>query len=407
MKKKIAILHSSNTLNYGTMMMTVNFINRFNILSDESFDFYIDNDEPDGLDRTRISTGINNIYRLSDCGIYDINKTDVRRKNIVLKSFKYFLDAFIFGFKLKKANINHVVVLGGDDLSEGYGIKGILYQFLKLKSITFNRTEIVLLGQTIGPFYSWRKKLAKYILSKRVTIYPRDKITETHLIKDLLINPEKASKDLAFMQLPLMERFAELPVPFDKYITVVISGLYTYTKNKNLYIEKWVKILNKLIEEKKYNIVLLAHVLNDECSDKEIIDVVYEKLSFDSKSKVFCITETIYPQQARKILGKGLFTITGRMHAAISTFQMNKIALSLSYSVKYKGVIGGIGRDDLILEASGDRYWQENVVEDVIDKVEYIEKNYDKLISEITVSVKDAEVESENLVKTIYNKIGR
>jgi colanic acid/amylovoran biosynthesis protein len=99
------------------------------------------------------------------------------------------------------------------------------------------------------------------------------------------------------------------------------------------------------------------------------------------------------PSQARCILGNGYFTITGRMHAAVSTFQMNKPAICLSYSAKYKGVIGeGLKRNDLIIEATDDSLYRNGVLaKTVADKVNYIDNNYPSLIREIKSEVKKAQ----------------
>jgi len=77
------------------------------------------------------------------------------------------------------------------------------------------------------------------------------------------------------------------------------------------------------------------------------------------------------------------------MHAAISTFQLYKPAISLSYSIKYKGVIGdSLGMNDLIIEARSDVLWSSGkIAELVIEKVEYVLKNYDKIISRIEPAV--------------------
>ena len=84
------------------------------------------------------------------------------------------------------------------------------------------------------------------------------------------------------------------------------------------------------------------------------------------------------PLKARFILGNGIFTITGRMHGAISTLQMRKPAISISYSVKYKGVIGeGLGLHDLIVEGSKQELWEnKKVATDVCNRIEYVINNY-------------------------------
>jgi colanic acid/amylovoran biosynthesis protein len=95
------------------------------------------------------------------------------------------------------------------------------------------------------------------------------------------------------------------------------------------------------------------------------------------------------------------------MHAAISTFQMLKPAISLSYSVKYRGVIGeGLGMNDLVIEAKGDDLWESGkIVDMVIDKVNYVLNNYDKLIERIKPAVEQSKKMALDQIKDIAEKL--
>jgi len=121
----------------------------------------------------------------------------------------------------------------------------------------------------------------------------------------------------------------------------------------------------------------------------------------------------LLPVEARHILGNGLFTITGRMHAAVSTFQMGKPAISLSYSVKYKGVIGeGLGMNDLVIEAKGDDLWKSGKIADlVLEKVDYVFSNYDSLVSRIKPAVEEnkklAMAQIEDIARRLKEKTNK
>ncbi len=106
------------------------------------------------------------------------------------------------------------------------------------------------------------------------------------------------------------------------------------------------------------------------------------------------------PHEARIILGNGLFTITGRMHGAVSTFQMGKPAISLSYSVKYRGVIGEeLKLPNLIIESSDARLWENgDIVTKVVDRVDYVVGNYASLIKSIN---QNAELSKNNALCSI------
>lgn len=95
------------------------------------------------------------------------------------------------------------------------------------------------------------------------------------------------------------------------------------------------------------------------------------------------------------------------MHAAVSTFYMRKPAISLSYSVKYAGVIGsGLDMDELVIESADDRLWKEKRISKFVnEKVDYILNNYDALIQKIDVNVsrtsKIVEKELDDLIKEL------
>lgn len=135
-------------------------------------------------------------------------------------------------------------------------------------------------------------------------------------------------------------------------------------------------------------IVLLPHVLRSpQVDDRNTITEL--AASFGNNRRLVFIYDEMLPSEARMILGHGFFTVTGRMHAAISTMQMGKPAISLSYSVKYDGIIGeGMGLRDLIVEAQEDKWSSGEIVEMVSERIEFVMKNYYELIKKIDASVK-------------------
>ena len=404
--KKIAVLHASNTLNYGTMMMVTNFIYYLNKQNNSKISFYIDNDEIDGLKRIQEGAKYEKVHRLSDFGI--INKPTKKSDSLLLKTFKYFKFALNYGKKFKSNKISNVIVLGGDDFSEYYPLVGVVIEFLKIRSIKRQGVEVFLIGQTIGPFTGWRKKMAMFFL-KNIPIYTRDFENYKYLKDHLKVNFLSHSKDLAFLDLPLQnpKRQSEqsLSIGSKKTIVLVISGIWhSYTNDKSSYIKNWVSIINRLYE--RYNIILLAHVLTDRSSDKIIIDETYESLSSEVKKSIQKITEVILPSEARRILSDSHFSITGRMHAAVSSYQVNKPSIALSYSVKYKGVLGELNRSDLIIESNDDDLWANNTIsENVIKKVDYVESNYLRISKEISDIMPSVQLKVIEMVEDISNKL--
>lgn len=413
MGKKIRIEHASNPLNYGTNMMVTNFMyyldKELGIKSEYILDVYNDND----LHNFR------NQYKEGNINRGTIDYTLTYSNNIIEKAinkikrkiaFKYFYNKKVD--KLKK-NTDTLVILGGDDLSEYYQIDALKRELLRIKEIK-SIINTFLVGQTIGPFYEERIELAKEAL-KDIPIYSRDPWTTNYLKKSLKILGCEDSADLALLPLPYQDdmRIKEnilnkYNLKNEEYITLVVSGLYhSYCEDKQLYISNWIKIINYLRGKfKNKKIVFLPHVLRSEqYDDRNMIRELQERLG---KEEGFCyIYDEMMPLEARFILGNGTLTITGRMHAAISTFQSRKPAISVSYSVKYNGVIGeSLKLSNTIVDGAGKIKWSNyGVANEVINKVEYVLENDFSIKDQINISILRAETNIYTMIKEIGVKV--
>jgi colanic acid/amylovoran biosynthesis protein len=238
--------------------------------------------------------------------------------------------------------------------------------------VTAQASPVVLLGQTIGPFEMPKNRLAARFLMPSLTVVARDRWTTSYLQSEFGLGDRLVQgSDLAWADLPLqhrqdieadiLNRFGLLP---DSYATIVISGMQGagyYTPDRGLYLQRWKETVEGLLDLPQMagrRICLLAHtygIYGDE--SRNVVDV-FSLLSEEARQRVVPVPDRILPTRARFILGNGLFTISGRMHPAVSTFQMGKPAIALAYSKKYNGVIGTmIGRGDLILDANDPALW--------------------------------------------------
>jgi colanic acid/amylovoran biosynthesis protein len=175
-------------------------------------------------------------------------------------------------------------------------------------------------------------------------------------------------------------------------------------------VASWIKIINTLIENsqlKSYKIVLLPHVLSAHNDDRKVIREILKRLSNDKKGRVQFISDVLLPSQARCILGGGLFTVTARMHAAVSTFQMHKPAICIAASVKFNGVIGeGLSSSDLIVKADDKMLWRSGEISTIIaQRVDFVIKNYDTITLRITSKVEDCKTLALAQINNIAEKI--
>ena len=400
---KILIKNFKNLNNYGSGMMGLVTINKlFNELGGE-VEFYSDFDEYANLDE--ICKELNNV---------NIKPKIFRPKiiNTKIRLFRPFFTLYNLVSTKSVKQFDLIIVLGGDDLSEYYG-KHIWPLLLSFYSWSF-KSKVVLLGQSIGPFNYWLNKLVFKKLANRCKVFARDKYCFDYIKNDLGIkNNITLSGDLAFLDLPLQKDtnyqkaiLKKYNLETNEYVCIIISGLFGkyYTNSLDDYFECYKQLVLRILSFeglKNKKICFLAHTFPPHGNEADLLEK-FEKYVEGINGLVF-IKDKVYQGAARFILGGGKLTITGRMHASVSTFQMGKPSISLSYSVKYQGVIGdNLGQSDLIIQANNPELWENReIVENIVGKIEYILDNYDKITNDIEQSI----IKQKKLVNNAFDRI--
>lgn len=102
------------------------------------------------------------------------------------------------------------------------------------------------------------------------------------------------------------------------------------------------KLIEYLIQNTNFNIVLIPHVFWDKHDDRIICNAIYEK--FKESGRVFPFnTEKMNYCQIRHAISKCRFFIGARTHSMISAYSTCVPALALGYSVKSVGIARDIG----------------------------------------------------------------
>jgi colanic acid/amylovoran biosynthesis protein len=405
--KKIVILHSKSTLNYGSFMMTINAVNFLHSQFPDA-KFLIELDQESDIDR------------VNDELLNKVNYEVIKSVPEYLESPKGVKDLKrLIGYRTQSRKVlafdpDYVIYLGGDDFSEYYNKYKVLVE-LYWANIFSKKAKVIFMGHTVGPFRLWRKPLVSRFF-KNSSILTRDSLSYRHLTDELGIQNVIESHDLAFLNLPAQGQRADIlkhySLSSQDYLSLIPSALHShYCASYEDYTNGWIEIIRLLLNDSALSekkILLFAHVIklkkiDDRAMIKEIISRIQKDKSIDS-SRVIVITDILLPSQAREILGNGLFTITGRMHGAINTFQMGTPAIPLSYSVKYRGVIGeSLQQQKLIIEATDDELWKSgDIVQTVSEKVAYVLENRDSLSKDISSRVNVLQKEIvENLEKAL------
>ncbi len=340
----IYILNASNTYNYGSMMMAENFIHYFNAQSGAENSYYVETDDIENTQsRLRMATGLESITAVPMGSLY--GKGAISKKELLLSLL---LKMNILSELAMKMNI--VIVLGGDDYTEDYGWRALVSQLLRINVIA-GRMKVYFIGQTMGPFYTFRKLLARYFLSKADAVMVRDRITYDYLKKLGLRNIGEIP-DLALMPLT---REGDAPQKA-RYICLFPSELiYHFSKGQSRKecLDFYIRVCEYLVTEyADYELVLLPHVLKPEVSDDRVmVRDVYNALADGFKSRILMLDNEMLPYEVRSYIKSSAFIVSARMHPVISALECGVAAICFSYSRKYWGILGeGYKLEDYILD---------------------------------------------------------
>jgi len=383
MKVKLFYIHPTN---YGNLMMTSAFIHYFHDMVYKKYKitpvYYVD-----VLDDVELLRVKQSLYDGID--IFRENLFNRKRRGGWGKIEK--LVNIPREIKYNCKNYDICVVLGGDCISQYYSTQIFVSDMIKFKAIS-KKLPFYLLGQTLGPFRGHAIKLVQECLQNS-RIYIRDHSCLEYIEKMFYFKHLNESRDLAFLDIPyqddeqkrkeLIKKYTgEMP-----YITIVASGAdRQYTNNIENYITEYNRIIENVIENTDYDILLLAHVIHvSDSNDKRIIDFIVSRIDEAYKPRIHTVNYLIQPYEARILIGNGHATITGRMHAAVSSINMGVIPICMSYSVKFKGVIGDdFGLNEYIYQCRGDELWANGLVSKNVCRMLYnVLLNYEELIDRI------------------------
>ncbi len=346
--KKIAILHASNTFNNGSFMLLINCVS-FLRKKHKNLALYIEWNTPQ--DKGRIIEETQCPAIIHELKL-DICKTT--NKSMFAKFINLYHKVFSHAKKMKNMGIDEIIILGGDDFSEYYKGGHIFFDLWRVKNYS-KSLKVKMLSQSIGPFHPKREKWAQKCLS-HTDIYCREALSYNYCQQKLGLQNVHLSADLALADLINQK----LPEAHVKHIVVVPGGHYKlYTSDYELYLKEWLNIITVLLKAealKGFEILLLPHVTRPE-DDRVIIKEIARSIK-DSRLQIITDEET--PSALRAIIGASFFTVTSRMHPAISAFNQGKAAIVFAHSIKYHGIISQtFGQDKLVVS---EKAWQQNSV---------------------------------------------
>ena len=265
--------------------------------------------------------------------------------------------------------------------------------------------KVIMCGQTIGPFYSWRKPVVKCLLEYVTQIIARDPITYKYLSDGFKLKNVSLAADLAF--LPLARESERQDVkPSGEYFTIVPSELiwkYAREQDREKYLQVLTNVAAYILERwSDSKLLILPHVVTPDINDDTLagrdLFIKLKRRGIDSTRIIF-EQRQLLPYQARQLLSGSRLVVTGRMHAAISSLESGVPAVSLSYSRKYWGIIGEyLGMEDYIVDVRNET-WDE-IEKIVLQQLEKAEKQYASLSQEIRIKVSAMQKKASESIRT-------
>jgi len=265
--------------------------------------------------------------------------------------YRFFGDKIGFGkFYRDICKLDYILnVSGGDGFSDIYSTKTFRHLFWPSFIATLLNKKLVLLPQTIGPFYRRRNRiLAEYAIRKAEKVYVRDLVYAERL-KTLGVS-YTLTNDVSYYMKP---QRVNIDIE-DSAIGLNISGLAYYNKYKDLKgrFPHYKELINKIIEffqEKSITVYLVPHTYNHETPEINADDLQASKDTYNSlknKTGVKLIDADYIAPELKYIISKFDFFIGTRLHANFAAIYSHVPVFGLAYSYKFSGSFNRYGLND-------------------------------------------------------------
>ena len=242
-----------------------------------------------------------------------------------------------FGISLYKSineimnNVDVIVDVSGDSISNDYGTKSIFFSVLPI-FLKSRKTKYVFAPQTIGPFNSgFQQRLVEKAFKKADAVYLREQESVNKLI-GVKINITSVLSDLAFLLKP---REIDVCIP-NQTIAIGVSSLIKKFGKENT-IGMFKAICDQCLNN-NYNVLLVNHVSTIQGNDILVAKELKEKF-FEEEERVLFFEDNFRASEWKSIIRQCNGIISARMHPVVHALAIGVPALNLSYNHKSIGVV--------------------------------------------------------------------
>lgn len=288
-------------------------------------------------DITGKSINIPGVNRYIRRYMYDRNNKFIRytigiiRYILRLKGITNWLNHYLLFKECENADL--VIIIGGDNYDKAYHAFNDMHSINKtLKRII--KGKFVFLNASLNPHELNKKIIKDLMLFDLVTV--REKITYNALNGKINENKLIYMPDIAFN---LEAKKTKLPADLgkNKIVGINLSPLILskkYTVKENIIMEAYEKIIEYVIYEMHYDVLLIPHVMN---ADIMILKKFYNK--YRNTGKVYLIQDmTLNASEIKYIIAQCELFLGARTHSTIAAYGNSIPTLVLGYSVKSVGI---------------------------------------------------------------------
>ena len=242
-----------------------------------------------------------------------------------------------FGISLYKSineimnNVDVIVDVSGDSISNDYGTKSIFFSVLPI-FLKSRKTKYVFAPQTIGPFNSgFQQRLVEKAFKKADAVYLREQESVNKLL-GVDINVTSVLSDLAFLLKP---RETSISIPKETIAIGVSSLIKKFGKENTIGMFK--AICDKCLDN-NYNVLLVNHVSTIQGNDILVAKELKEKF-YKEEERVLFFNDNFRASEWKSIISQCKGIISARMHPVVHALAIGIPALNLSYNHKSIGVV--------------------------------------------------------------------
>ena len=271
-----------------------------------------------------------------------------------------------YRYILKNVTENDVVFFTGGDLYcyPGYvKINTWLNEELRKKNV-----KTVLWGASVtNDFFTPKvvQQLKNYTQITCRETYSLENLKRAGIVENVQLYP-----DPAFV---LKAKKIELPLWFaeSEVVGINISNFVGGSYNLDtIFGKNVIKLVEYIINNTKYNILLVPHVTWAEQDDRIMCEKLYLKFKETGRVNVLQVDDIDYCS-IRYIISKCKFFFGARTHAVISAYATCVPTIALGYSIKSRGIAHDLGLDEFsVLNCK-----QLSTENEMIERFKYLEEN--------------------------------